>query len=72
MTIARFVSLLGLFIVCAILAIAMGGTPRSGDLEARESDAAVSAKNCHSEEIALDEGYGVTRREVRRICAAAD
>jgi hypothetical protein len=72
MTIARFVSLLGLFIVCAILAIAIGGTPRSGDVEARESDASINAKNCHTEEIALDEGYGVSRKEVRRICSAAD
>ena len=70
MTIARFVSILCLFIVCAILAIAIGGTPRSGELEARESNAVVRAQNCHTEEVLLDEGYGISRKEQRRVCEA--
>lgn len=69
---ARLVSILGLFIGCAIVAIAMAGSPPSGDVEARESDVSVQDKNCHMEEVLLDEGYGVSRKEQRRVCTEAD
>jgi hypothetical protein len=69
---ARLVSILGLFIGCAIVAIAMAGSPTSGDVEARESDASIRGKNCHMEDVLLDEGYGVSRKEHRRVCTETD
>ena len=72
MTIVKFVPILGLFVACAILAIALGGTPRAGDVEARESTLSLDAGNCHTEEVQLDEGYGISRKEERRVCTAAE
>ncbi|MGP0059189.1 MAG: hypothetical protein ACLPID_07890 [Beijerinckiaceae bacterium] len=71
-TMVRLVSILGLFVGCAIVAIAMAGTPRSGDVEAHENDTSARTENCRVEEIPLDEGYGVSRKELRRICTTAD
>ena len=71
-TMARLVSILGLFGGCAIVAIAMAGTPRSGDVEAHENDTSARTENCHVEVVPLDEGYGVSRKELRRICTTGD
>ncbi|MGO9004908.1 MAG: hypothetical protein ACLQIQ_05365 [Beijerinckiaceae bacterium] len=72
MTVARFLSILCLFVGCAIVAIAMAGTPRSDNVEAHENDTSVRTENCRVEEVLLDEGYGVSRKEQRRICTATD
>jgi hypothetical protein len=72
LTMARFVSILGLFVGCAILAIAIAGTPRSDNVEAHENGTSASTDNCRVEEVMLDEGYGVSRKEQRRICAATE
>ncbi len=69
---ARTVSILGLFVGGAIVAIAMAGTPRSGDVEARENGTTARMENCRVEEVPLDEGYGVSRKEQRRICTTAN
>jgi hypothetical protein len=69
---ARVVSLLGLFIGCAFVAIAMAGSVPSGDVEAREGSPEIRNPNCHIEEILLDEGYGVSRKEQREVCAEPD
>ncbi len=71
-SVARLVSILGLFVGCAIVAIAMAGAPRSGDVEAHENDTSARAENCRVEEVPLDEGYGVSRKELRRVCTTAD
>jgi hypothetical protein len=68
----RIVSIFGLFVGCAILAIAMAGTPQSLTVDAREKDASALPQNCRIEEVLLDEGYGVSRKEERRVCAAED
>jgi hypothetical protein len=68
----RIVSIFGLFAGCAILAIAMAGTPRSLTVDAREKDASALPQGCRIEEVLLDEGYGVSRKEERRVCAAED
>jgi hypothetical protein len=69
---ARVVSLLGLFIGCALVAIALVGSPPSGDVEAREGGPGIRSHNCRMVEILLDEGYGVSRKEQREVCAEAD
>ena len=35
---------------------------------AQINTANVNAESCESREVAVDEGYGVSRREIRRIC----
>jgi len=69
---ARLISILGLFVGCAILAIAMAGSPRSSEIEAHENGASMRTENCRMEEVLLDEGYGVSRKELRRVCTATD
>ncbi len=39
--------------------------PSAGQLEARERSARVP---CHTEQVALDQGYGVSRMVERRVC----
>ena len=72
MTTVRIISIFGLFVGCAVLAIAMAGTPRPLSNDAREKDASVRTEACHVEEVLLDEGYGVSRKEERRVCSAED
>jgi hypothetical protein len=72
MTTVRIVSIFSLFVGCAVLAIAMAGTPRSFKVDAHEKDASVRPENCRMEEVLLDEGYGISRKEERRICSAED
>lgn len=56
----KIVSAIGLCLGLFVLTMAYFTAP--GSVEARESD-------CTVKEIALDEGYGVTRTEIRAICA---
>jgi hypothetical protein len=72
LTMARLVSVLGLCVGCAILAIALAGTPRSNEIETHETDTSIRTENCRMEEVLLDEGYGVSRKELRRVCTATD
>jgi hypothetical protein len=72
LTMARLVSVLGLCVGCAILAIAMAGTPHSSEIEGHDTDTSIRAENCRMEEVMLDEGYGVSRKELRRVCTATD
>jgi hypothetical protein len=55
----RTVSLLCLAAILALGAFALIG-PQSARVEARE--------DCASREVPLDEGYGVSRIEVREVC----
>jgi hypothetical protein len=53
-------------VACALVITAIFATmPQSGRLEARER---TSAPPCHTEQVSLDEGYGVTRVVERRVC----
>jgi hypothetical protein len=72
MTTVRIVSIFGLFVGCAVLAIAMAGTPRTFKVDTPEKDASVRPEICRMEEVQLDEGYGISRKEERRICSAED
>jgi hypothetical protein len=64
-TFAIFSCVVGFFVI--VLAIA--STPQSGDVEARETAATVDG--CTTREVALDQGYGVSRKVSQRVCGAA-
>ncbi|HEY5226681.1 MAG TPA: hypothetical protein VIJ06_07815 [Methylovirgula sp.] len=75
---AKVVFGLGFVISLAILAIAMTGEPSAGGVEAHESlmrDTAahtLAQAHCSTHEVALDEGYGVSRKVMQRTCPVAD
>lgn len=75
---AKIVFGLGFVIGLAILAIAITAEPPSSGVEAHESiraelihAAANTATQCKTREVALDQGYGVSRTVVQRICKDA-
>jgi hypothetical protein len=80
MIMAKVVFALGFVIGLAILGIAVIGGPRPSGVEAHETDmhglatrsAAMTEVRCAVREIALDQGYGVTRKIMRRICEVAE
>ncbi len=65
MTLNKTVVLFGLAAVALVLAAVFATMPPAGRLEARERTARVA---CHTEEVPLDQGYGVSRVVARRIC----
>ena len=65
--IGKIVLFLGMVVSAAIFAVALVGAPASSSVAAREAQPILSA-GCHTEQIALDEGYGVSRKIVRNIC----
>ena len=73
---AKVVFALGIVIGLAILAIAITAGPDSSGIEARaanlhsgETRAASMLKgDCSLHQVALDQGYGVSRTIVRRVC----
>jgi len=67
----KIVLFLGLVTSAAIFAIALIGAPAGGSVAAREA-AAVSAIGCHAEDIAVDEGYGVSRKISHTVCSGAE
>ncbi len=53
--------------VAVIVGAAIVATmPPAGTVQAHESSLKVSP--CHTEQVALDEGYGVSRMVMRRVC----
>ncbi len=57
--------LFGLAALAMIAAAVFATMPSAGQLEARER----TARNpCHTEQVALDQGYGVSRMVERRVC----
>ena len=69
---AKVIFVLGFGIGLAILAIAMTASPQASTVAAPDVHAAMSAAHCSLQEVALDEGYGVTRRVVQRVCPVAE
>lgn len=64
----KIVLFLGLVTGAAIFAIALIGAPAGSGVAAQAAPAA----GCHTEEIAVDEGYGVSRKIVRTICSESE
>jgi hypothetical protein len=75
---AKVVFGLGFVISLAILAIAMTGEPSAGGIDTHASlmrDTAahtLAQAHCSTREVALDEGYGVSRKVVQRTCPVAE
>ena len=67
---AKVILVLGLVTGLAMFAIAVIGAPAKGGSAAPEQTAA--ATGCGVEEFALDEGYGISRKVLRRRCAVAE
>jgi hypothetical protein len=66
---------LGLITGFAMFVVALIGPSSTTGVAAQESvaqGARTMANGCSVEELALDEGYGVSRKVVTRKCAAAD
>jgi hypothetical protein len=69
---AKVVFVLGFGIGLAILAIAMTGSPQASGVTAPDVHAAMSAAHCSLHEVALDEGYGISRKVLQRVCPVAE
>ena len=57
--------LFGFAALAMIVAAVFATMPSAGQLEARERTARAP---CHTEQVALDQGYGVSRMVERRVC----
>jgi hypothetical protein len=62
----KIVFLLSFVIGLALLAIATLGGPDSGGLEAHA--ASMTETHCRMHTVELDQGYGISRTAVRRVC----
>lgn len=77
---AKVIFALGIVTGLAILGIAVAGAPQSSGVEARQIDlhgsearaASMSNAGCGLREIELDQGYGVSRKILRRVCPMAE
>lgn len=61
----KTVVLFGLAALAIIVAAMFATMPPAGRLEARERAARAP---CHTEQVSLDQGYGVSRVVERRVC----
>ena len=66
----KTISAAGFAVTLALAAIALVGLPQNSDVMAKDASGSVNA-GCASVEIALDEGYGVSRHEQRPVCETA-
>ena len=65
----KFMSAFVAFVLVAVVVGAVAGTPKA-DVGVRS--AAVLASGCSIQEVELDEGYGVSRKVMRQVCAEAE
>jgi hypothetical protein len=66
----RMSSIFGLLMGLAALFSAYSGTPEASGGEAQAAQVTeASGRRCVAHEVALDEGYGVSRMETRLVCA---
>ncbi len=63
----RAAALLCCFVGFLAIMFTVASMSQSGDVEARETK--LSDDGCTTRELALDEGYGVSRKVSQRICA---
>jgi hypothetical protein len=62
----KTVVLFGIVVMIIVTVAIIATMPPAGTVEAHES--ATRAPLCRTEQVALDEGYGVSRFVVRRVC----
>ena len=65
MTLNKTIVLFGLAALALVMAAVFATVPPAGRLEAHERTVHTA---CHTEEVPLDEGYGVSRVAERRVC----
>jgi hypothetical protein len=68
----RIFTFLSFMLAVAVVAGTLVGLPGPSVLQAQEEqrvDAIIPGANCRPVEVALDEGYGVTRRALRTECS---
>ncbi len=63
----KTISLFGLILALGASAVLFLGTPRTTQVMARE-DGMRSEQRCTLVEVAVDEGYGVARRQLKPSC----
>jgi|APMI01.1.fsa_nt_gi hypothetical protein len=63
---SKTISVLGVLVALSLSGIAFFGLPDGAPLMAREE--AAQAQNCPQVDVALDEGYGITRTIRRPAC----
>jgi hypothetical protein len=68
----KVVFALGFGIGLAILAIAMTATPQTSGIAAPDVHAAMSTAHCSLREVSLDEGYGISRKVLQRVCPVTE
>ena len=66
----KFMTAFGAFVLVALVVGSFAGSPKA-DVGVR-SAATVLASGCSIQEVALDEGYGVSRKVLRQVCGDAD
>ena len=62
----KMISVFGAIAVIAIIIVAFAGVPKA-EVEALSSSSLTH--DCTMQNVPLDEGYGVSRTVVRRVCA---
>jgi len=62
----KAVAIFSCFIGFLAFVLVISGMPQSGDVQARET--VMSDDGCVTQEVALDEGYGVSRKLSQRVC----
>lgn len=75
----KFVFALSFIVGFAILAVAATGRHSNGleaqattDMHVSVAHAAMASNHCALREVALDQGYGISRRVVEKICPLAE
>jgi hypothetical protein len=75
----KLVFALSFIVGFAILAIAATGEHSNGleaqattDMHAAGAHAALASTHCATREIALDQGYGVSRKVIEKVCSVAE
>jgi hypothetical protein len=66
----KTISVLACVTGLALILAAFVRAPNLGRVEAHET--AVSSDGCSLREVALDEGYGVSRKVMRRVCGPSE
>ncbi len=67
---AKVVLGLGIMIGIALLSIAVTAGSQSGGVEARATS--MTNHDCSMREVALDQGYGISRKIVRKVCSVTE
>lgn len=65
----KMASIVGMVMGLVMVFSAYTGAPEGSSAEAQAAPATEAPSGCVTREVALDEGYGVTRTETRVVCS---